>query len=94
MTDFFSLCAPSFVYLLVSAIIITIGFFNGISVATLIVKSLFVLVWAWILNYICNKGFVGVSWGLVVLPYLMILLNFLIVLETASYSKMFGAEQV
>jgi len=92
MADILSLCAPAIVYLLVSAIIITIGFFNGISVATLIVKTLFVLIWAWILNYICNKGYVGVSWGLILLPYLMIFLNFLIVLETASYSKMFGAQ--
>ena len=32
--------------------------------------------WTWVLNYICSKGHTGVSWFLVLLPYLFLFLAF------------------
>ena len=33
-------------------------------------KILYVLVWTWILNKLCSKGFTTVSWLLVLLPFI------------------------
>ena len=37
-----------------------------------IVKIIYILFWTWILNLICKDGHVGVSWLLVLLPWLLL----------------------
>ena len=46
-----------------------------------VLKFLFIIFWTWVLNYICKSGYVGVSWFLFVLPYIMLIFSFLIVYE-------------
>jgi hypothetical protein len=36
-----------------------------------ILKTLYVLFWTWVLNIICRGGAPGVSWFLVLLPYIL-----------------------
>ncbi len=36
-----------------------------------IVKILYVLFWTWVLNLICKDGHSGVSWLLVLLPFIL-----------------------
>tara|TARA_A100001011_G_C14320287_1_gene850247 strand:+ start:7363 stop:7881 length:519 start_codon:yes stop_codon:yes gene_type:complete len=33
-------------------------------------KLLYILIWTWLLNMLCNKGFSSVSWFLVLLPFI------------------------
>lgn len=33
-------------------------------------EILYVLIWTWILNKLCGKGFTSISWLLVMLPYI------------------------
>lgn len=35
------------------------------------IKVMVVLLWTWILNLICKEGFPGISWFLVLLPFLL-----------------------
>jgi len=44
------------------------GFISGI------VSLLFVMIWTWFLNYLCKKGYKGISWFLLFLPFLSVLL--------------------
>jgi hypothetical protein len=39
-----------------------------------IIKIVYVLFWTWILNLICKDGYVGISWFLVLLPFIMLFL--------------------
>ena len=33
-------------------------------------KLFYILIWTWLLNMLCNKGFASVSWFLVLLPFI------------------------
>lgn len=37
------------------------------------VETAFVILWVWVLNYICKQGYGIVSWGLVLLPFAYLL---------------------
>ena len=37
-----------------------------------IVKLVYILFWTWILNLICRDGHVGISWLLVLLPWILL----------------------
>lgn len=39
-----------------------------------VIKIIYVLFWTWILNLICNSGFSGVSWFLVLFPFILLFL--------------------
>ena len=39
----------------------------------LIVKLIYILFWTWVLNLICKDGHTGISWLLVLLPWIFIL---------------------
>jgi hypothetical protein len=39
-----------------------------------IIKLLYILFWTWVLNLICNAGYSGISWFLVLLPLIVFFL--------------------
>jgi len=68
-----NLCSPAFIYFVIAIIGIIMaikrtGFISGI------VSLLFVMIWTWFLNYLCKKGYKGISWFLLFLPFLSVLL--------------------
>jgi len=36
------------------------------------IKILYILFWTWILNLICKDGYTGISWLLVLLPFILL----------------------
>ena len=69
--EFSKYCTPAQLYLVLGAIGIIMGFFTNYSIETLFTKSLFLVLWAWVLNWLCSKGFKAISWILVLLPFIM-----------------------
>lgn len=69
--DVKKLCTPAKVYLVISVVACLIALFQRSPVTTVLVQFLFVLLWTFALNWLCSKGFKGVSWFLVLLPYIM-----------------------
>jgi hypothetical protein len=51
-----------------------------------VIKFLFILFWTWILNFICRSGYSSVAWFLLVLPYILLIISFLIVYELIKRS--------
>jgi hypothetical protein len=39
-----------------------------------LVQIIYILFWTWILNLICKDGYVGISWFLVLLPFILLFL--------------------
>lgn len=37
-----------------------------------IVKLIYILFWTWVLNLICKDGYTGVSWFLVLIPFVLL----------------------
>jgi hypothetical protein len=55
----------------------SLGMFSCRVPSTLLVFSIqvvYVLFWTWILNLICKDGYVGISWFLVLLPFILLFL--------------------
>jgi hypothetical protein len=51
-----------------------------------LIKFIFIIFWTWVLNFICRSGNSGVAWFFLLLPYLLILVSFLIVYELIKRS--------
>jgi hypothetical protein len=48
-----------------------------------VVQAVFIVVWTWVLSFLCNKGFSNLSWFLVLLPWLLMFLAFFVyIIET------------
>lgn len=48
-----------------------------------IVQAVFIVLWTWLLSYLCNKGFSNLSWFLVLLPWVLMFLAFFVyIIET------------
>ena len=74
--QFSKYCSPAQLYLVLGMIGIIGAFFNNYSIETLLTNALFLVVWAWVLNWLCSKGFKAISWILVLLPFIMALFTY------------------
>jgi hypothetical protein len=88
MASFLSnLCTPAFVYLLISCITILLSVSYGIKIDSILAKMILVLIWTWFLNYLCLKDLKGLSWFLVLLPYLLIIVTLLFAVDIMEISN-------
>jgi len=71
--EFSKYCTPAQLYLILGTIGILTGFFKNYGVKTLLTKALFLVMWAWVLNWLCSKGLKAISWILVLLPFILVL---------------------
>lgn len=76
-----NLCTPALIYLIISSITLLFIFMQQFTVLTIALKVSFVIVWTWLLNYICSKGYTGISWAMVLLPYIVMFGFLALVLE-------------
>jgi hypothetical protein len=74
---FDSLCDPAKLYISLVLISVVFSLYNGLQVMSAIVQVLFALFWTFVLNWICQKGYKGVSWFLVLLPFILMVLVYL-----------------
>jgi len=74
MKEFSKLCTPARVYFIIAVIAALVALFNGATLMTEFIKLLFAFAWTFLLGWLCSKGYVSVSWFLVLLPYILILL--------------------
>jgi signal transduction histidine kinase len=69
-------CTPAQLYLILAGISLITAFFNDFQVITLVANGIFVLLWGWILNWLCSKGLKAISWILVLMPFILFILTF------------------
>ena len=80
-----SYCTPAKIYLTIAAIYCIIQLFS-VPIIFVIINFGFALVWAFILQWLCKKGFSSVSWFLVLLPYFVMLIQALGFVSFSSYA--------
>jgi hypothetical protein len=50
-----------------------------------VVQAVFIVLWTWVLSYLCKKGFSNLSWFLVLLPWILMFLAFFVyIIETVK----------
>ena len=81
------ICTPAMVYLAISILSTIIIILQGSSAISVIFNALFVLAWTWFLNFLCLKGHTGISWFLVILPFLFFLAALAIAVEVLVNSN-------
>ena len=87
-----NLCSPSYYYLLfsvISLIIILVGdlfstdkLFNATPFSFYFFRLFFIVLMTYILNWFCSKGYINLSWFLLVFPYIFTVLVLLFVDES------------
>ena len=82
--QFSKYCSPAQLYLVLGTIGIIGAFFNNYSIETLLTKALFLVIWAWVLNWLCSKGFKAISWILVLLPFIMVLFTYFLTKDVVN----------
>ena len=74
-----SLCSPAFIYIIISIIILLMTLFKSLNIMDTIISLFFILLWTWVLNYLCMKGYKIVAW--------LILISMLIFLSFGLFSQ-------
>jgi len=75
-------CAPTILYLVFSAISIIFQISQGSTFTSVIVNVFFIGLWALLLNYLCSINWAPVAWALVFLPFVIVFLIIVLLLET------------
>jgi hypothetical protein len=68
MNAFTDLCTPAKIYLILAITGLVSSLFNKFNLVGFGFGIIFMTMWTFILNWICNKGYTVISWFLVVLP--------------------------
>ena len=74
MSSFMSLCSPALLYLIIAIIALVSMIYSKVPMQTVAMKGLFVAIYTWFLNFLCSKGHSGISWFLVILPFVVMAL--------------------
>jgi hypothetical protein len=69
-----SLCSPALLYLIIAVISVVSMIYSKVDMQTIAMKSLFIIIYTWFLNFLCSKGHEGISWFLVILPFVVMAL--------------------
>lgn len=72
--SFMKMCLPAKIYLALLIISILLAIYQGIPFLWVLFKTVFGLIWMWILNWLCSKGQSTLSWIILFLPYVFMLI--------------------
>lgn len=84
---FEELCTPAKLYFVLAVLSCIIALFNGVKFMPVAVNLIIAFLWTAALSWICGKGFTGVSWFLVLIPYILMLLVFFKISKDLSKSQ-------
>lgn len=87
MKSFDDLCSPAKLYFVLSVIACVAALINGVKIMQVAINLIIAFAWTAILSFICGKGFTGVSWFLVLVPYIVMLLVFFKLMKDISSSQ-------
>ena len=80
-------CLPAKIYLVLAVISVIVGFISGATLVFVFIKLVFAIIWTILLNFLCSSGLAPLSWFLVLLPYIFILLAFIVLLTSRVTNK-------
>ena len=67
-------CSPAQLYFVLGLISILASLKINVHINSIIINSCLLLLWTYLLNVFCNWGWSGLSWFLVLFPYVILLL--------------------
>ena len=80
------LCTPAFIYFLIGVVGLAASLLMGmISIPLSLIEMIFIVIWTWFLNFLCSKNYTGVSWFLVIIPYLFMIFLVGVIYESQQH---------
>ena len=73
-------CTPAFIYFVISTLGVLGSLFMGGSVITIVMSFLWVVLFSYLLNWLCIKGYKMLSWVLVLLPLMLSLFTLMMLI--------------
>jgi predicted PurR-regulated permease PerM len=86
MDSFSDLCNPAKVYVVLVAFSLIFMIFSK-NYGPAIAKFIFAIIFTYFLNWLCNKGYPGVSWFIVLIPFVIIGLGAIFVVSAVKGAK-------
>lgn len=71
--DLSKICTPAVIYLVISLLSTGVLVSQKTSAVTIFFHTICVLIWAFLLNALCSKGYKNISWFLVIIPYIIMI---------------------
>jgi hypothetical protein len=81
------MCLPAKVYFVLSMLAVVFSGIMSFKVSTIVFSVVVLIFWTFLLNWICILGFKGISWTLVILPFIIILFTVVIAGETINQNN-------
>lgn len=75
--DLKKLCTPAKIYFVISVLSCVIALFHGVKFMAVGINLIIAFIWTALLSWFCKNGYGNFSWFLVLLPYIMMVLVFL-----------------
>lgn len=69
---FSDLCTPAYIYFIISFIYLMINSIRNFNVTSVIFNSIFIILWSFLLNFLCSIGFSIIAWLIIVLPFFVL----------------------
>lgn len=79
--NFEKYCTPAQLYLILAVISLITAFLKDFRIATLLVNSIFVVLYGWFLNFLCSKNLGIISWILVLAPFVLFAAMFFLAMD-------------
>ena len=80
------LCTPAFIYFLIGVVGLAASLLMGmISIPLSLIEMIFIVIWTWFLNFLCSNNYTGVSWFLVIIPYLFMIFLVGVIYESQQH---------
>jgi len=87
------MCLPAKVYLVVAIFTAIITLVQNISLASVFIQFVLAIVWTYILNWLCKKGFETVSWVIVLMPLIIYFMTVFLIATSAGAAAVKHSEK-
>ena len=87
--SFKDLCTPAKIYFGIAVLSSIFVLSRGVAFGAVFVRFLFAIMWTFILSWLCKKGYTSLSWFLVLLPYVVLLLATLRIVNIVQHKQLF-----
>jgi hypothetical protein len=76
-----SLCTPAALYGGFGCLSLIMLIYEKYSISAILLKALFIIGYTWLLNFLCLRGHTGISWFLVLLPFILLFITMVMVAD-------------
>lgn len=66
------ICSPALVYLAIGGNALCSSFIGGMDTTMFGARLVKLILWTYCLNFLCRNGYTSISWGVVMIPYILI----------------------